>query len=352
MTDISLNNKRFEILDIAKGIGIFLVVFAHVNYTPFLLAYIYSFHMPIFFVFSGMLFNRDKYDNFLCFLKRRFKTLIYPYLLFYIASLIIMFPVHVISQGLSVDLIRDYGGYFLQMFISQGSQKVINSPLWFVPCLFAVEIMYYFISGICKKSKFFVILISLLTTFSGWLLESGILPFDNTLLPWSLDSAMFALGFYAIGNIFFDKIKIIINKIEQNKNKTTISFITVLLCFALIIPFVFVNGKISLGSKILNNGFLVYASGLIGTVGIMAAAILFKHNRLLKFCGLNTFCIMSTHFIIRVIYQAMTSFFGIMQYDSTSFFETVIPFVVVMTLSIIFCVIYNKIKKQINVKWG
>ena len=31
MTDISLNNKRFEILDIAKGIGIFLVVFAHVN---------------------------------------------------------------------------------------------------------------------------------------------------------------------------------------------------------------------------------------------------------------------------------------------------------------------------------
>jgi len=84
MTDISLNNKRFEILDIAKGIGIFLVVFAHVNYTPFLLAYIYSFHMPIFFVFSGMLFNRDKYDNFLCFLKRRIKTLIYPYLLFYI----------------------------------------------------------------------------------------------------------------------------------------------------------------------------------------------------------------------------------------------------------------------------
>lgn len=72
---IDSQNKRYDFIDVAKGIGILFVVFAHVNYTPSLLTIIYSFHMPLFFVLSGMLFNPNKYSGFKVFIKENFKHL-------------------------------------------------------------------------------------------------------------------------------------------------------------------------------------------------------------------------------------------------------------------------------------
>lgn len=342
VTETSLKNERFEVLDIAKGIGILLVVFAHVNYTPFPLAYIYSFHMPLFFIISGMLFNKDKYSSVKGFIKRRAKTLICPYVLFYVASLVLMFAVHSIAGGISGELLHKYFDYFVQMFLAQGSGSVVNAPLWFVPCLFAVEVVYYFISKM--KTKYIIVVCSILT-FCGWLLESGYLPFDNTVLPWSLDSALFALGFYALGNLTYGKVKCTIRKIENNKYKNLISAAILVQCAVVLIPLVCLNGKISMGSKMLNNGFMLYATGIVGTIGILAFAMLLSKSKLLKFYGLNSFCIMSTHYLIRVLYQLGSSFVGIAEYDATKFVQTIIPFIVVTIASTIFTILYNKFKR-------
>lgn len=48
-------NKRIEYLDVAKGVGIILVVWAHAS-GPFS-NYINQFHMPLFFLISGFLYN-------------------------------------------------------------------------------------------------------------------------------------------------------------------------------------------------------------------------------------------------------------------------------------------------------
>ena len=58
--------ERKKYIDILKGIGIFYVILGHVTHTSFLFRYIYSFHMPLFFFISGMLFvpfkmAREKY---------------------------------------------------------------------------------------------------------------------------------------------------------------------------------------------------------------------------------------------------------------------------------------------------
>lgn len=50
-------NKRMDTIDIAKGIGILFVIFAHVNYTPEVLVLIYSFHMRYFLSFQGSCLN-------------------------------------------------------------------------------------------------------------------------------------------------------------------------------------------------------------------------------------------------------------------------------------------------------
>lgn len=48
--------QRIDDWDIAKGIGILLVVMGHLGIPPMLSNAIYLFHMPLFFILSGLLF--------------------------------------------------------------------------------------------------------------------------------------------------------------------------------------------------------------------------------------------------------------------------------------------------------
>ena len=62
------STNRIEYIDVAKGIGIFLVVFGHVlwkgkyaiPYANSICNMIYSFHMPLFFVISGLCIKESK----------------------------------------------------------------------------------------------------------------------------------------------------------------------------------------------------------------------------------------------------------------------------------------------------
>lgn len=74
--------KRIEWIDICKGLGIFLVVIGHTSIARIsqtLYDWIYSFHMPMFYMLSGMVFNPTKYSSFGIYLKRRIKTLVIPF---------------------------------------------------------------------------------------------------------------------------------------------------------------------------------------------------------------------------------------------------------------------------------
>lgn len=336
-------NKRMDTIDIAKGIGILFVIFAHVNYTPEVLVLIYSFHMPLFFILSGVLFKREKYESFRTFIKRRLNTLILPYIFFYMAGLVYAY----VSEQMYGDLFditsEEYIQYFLEMFISHRSATVINTPLWFVPCLFAVEIMYYFISGLKKKSL--ILPVCFLLTAFGWLLESGYLEFDNKTLPWSLDSALFALSFYAIGNVFSPAVKDTIQRISQHKQRTFICLGLILICLLIWYPLAVMNGKITLGSKVLNNGFLLYATGILGTMIILAVSLLIKKSRFLVFCGQSTFCIMGVHVMIRkYTLPKMYDAFGIPLYDKHILSECIVPFILVLMITLALTLIYNKVQ--------
>ena len=53
--------ENLEYIDVAKGIGILLVVLGHnLQDLPLMTSWIYSFHMPLFFAISGFL---DAYKN-------------------------------------------------------------------------------------------------------------------------------------------------------------------------------------------------------------------------------------------------------------------------------------------------
>ena len=55
--------NRYNYIDISKGIGILMVVWAHILLVGVSHSMIYAFHMPLFFFISGFLFNKEKYFN-------------------------------------------------------------------------------------------------------------------------------------------------------------------------------------------------------------------------------------------------------------------------------------------------
>ena len=73
--------KRDHSIDILKGIAIILVLIGHIPYTPHILrAWLYTFHVPTFFVCSGILFSVDRYPKFKNFFLSRVKGLLLPIL--------------------------------------------------------------------------------------------------------------------------------------------------------------------------------------------------------------------------------------------------------------------------------
>ena len=346
--EIEMKPERNPIIDIAKGIGIIFVVFAHVNYTPWLLQLIYSFHMPLFFIISGMLFKREKYSSFSEFLKRRWKTLIIPYLIFSIGAIGYVFALeHVFPEILDISR-EQYINYVKQIVLAQGSAPVLNTPLWFIPCLFAVEIIYFLISKFRIKVR---VVLCFALVCAGWFLESGKLAFDNTLLPWSLDSALFALGFYAFGNLAAEYMENTMVYLRNHKNKRVLCAIIFILCFTIWFPAMNLNGKITLGSKILNNGFLLYLTGITGTWMIFCISLLLEKNKFLDFCGRNSFCIMSVHYVIRkYTIPKYYQWIEIPLYKRKVLKETIVPFLIIFGLSILFTWTYNKLRKKVCVK--
>ncbi len=340
------NKERLNTLDVAKGIGIIFVVFAHINYTPELLTPIYSFHMPLFFILAGVVFHKEKFHSFGAFLKRRWKTMMLPYVIFSVLTIVYVF----VSERLfdaATDLTRaEYIEAFVQIFLAQGSKPVLNTPLWFVPCLFAAEIMYFFLADLKLKYR---IPICALMTGLGWLLESGLLDFDNTVLPWSLDSALFALSFYATGNIVSPYLIRAIQNIKASPNRRTLCLCIFFGVILIWMPLMIANGKITLGSKILNNGFLLYLTGILGTTAVLAISILLDKYRFLTFLGQNTFCIMSVHYVLRkFMLPKYYTWLGIPLYDREILAETIVPFLIVFTLTVLSVPVYNIIRQCIN----
>ena len=72
-----MKSEQWKWVDIAKGIGIILVFLGHFNIPDTLRAEIYTFHIPLFFFLSGVVFNGHKPIN--RFLGDEAKRMIVPY---------------------------------------------------------------------------------------------------------------------------------------------------------------------------------------------------------------------------------------------------------------------------------
>ena len=345
MKELKANSSsgRNVSIDFAKGIGMILVVYAHLVFFEPVLTIIYSFHMPLFFIISGILFNEKKYSSFSVLIKHKAKGLLLPFLVFVCVSFCLSFIMSLVTNGLSSELLIDYFLAFLKLLFANNSKPfsiIHNQPLWFLPCLFLVECIYYFLCKIKNKIVFWGAVAT--AYIVGWLLSNTAV---RMFLPWNLCTALMTVSFYALGHCLFKRF--FFNQSSEYFSKRITYIIISIMSFAICIPISLLNGKISLGHNVVNNGILLFFTGVLGSVSLLSLSVFIKKSPpLITYIGRNSFNIMGIHMlIVALLHFLLQKFFSI----PNSTFEknallAVSFFLIILLISLLFVFLINKIK--------
>jgi acyltransferase len=189
---------RISWIDTLKGFGIILVVFAHHSLPDALDTYIYSFHMPLFFFISGFLFDYEKYSKSVSnFVKKRFRSLIIPYFIFAILSYLFYFLLEKILPFGFFEASNLYDVIYPILY-APGDSDLINPPLWFLPCLFVIALIFYGFSKMSNEAPGKLVIFIIAAGVIGYLYPKYV-PFR---LPWTADVALSGVVFYGVGNLF------------------------------------------------------------------------------------------------------------------------------------------------------
>ncbi|WP_455640376.1 acyltransferase family protein [Parabacteroides sp.] len=143
-----MDNNRINYIDYTKGYGILLIVLAHVsayfNACHFLAGYVASYHVSIFFIISGVLqsYRANRSESWSVFLRKRYHSLILPYIWFSLFNSALKLSVLFISHQLSREVVYSE---MIELFITG------NGTVWFLLTLFGVEVFYRIVVGFCNE---------------------------------------------------------------------------------------------------------------------------------------------------------------------------------------------------------
>ena len=278
------NNKHIGWVDIAKGIAIILVIIGHCfRLNEDFRKFIYLFHMPVFFVLAGYLFNFDKYkNNFLRLVLISAKRLLLPAL---VATVIIY---HSFSKKVIISFL--YGIGFKYCLIPS-----IGYGLWFLFCLFVLRILLFFF---IKTVNFYHINKFICVLFSFTIALLGCMIGQKIFLPWNIDIALVCLYFAYLGYLIKQKDFLNIKPVFK-------FLLCIATLFMLYIDFnygrldmnrrIYINPLISLNVAVLASVLLFFICQSIQNLNrfkITNKIILF-----LKYMGINSILVIPAHMV-------------------------------------------------------
>lgn len=355
---MSKEKSRILYIDLARGITMLTILWGHVMLTGVVNQIVYAFHIPVFFFLSGMVFKQEKYPDFTSFVKRRMKTLLVPYA-FYSLVTWIWWLGDCVSKGYSLA-----GCYrpLLQTVIAQGSAGYMlhNPALWFVTCLFVVEVIYYFI---CKLPNTGNVIVSVILAILGYHMMKPNAYFDFKTLPWNIEVAFAAMIFYAMGNLFSQWID---HKKLMKKAKIHIGQIGILaiIFFALLCIGGVTNGHATMAQGILgDNVILFYPVAICGIIFMLSLCIVLnslygtykcfdKIMDYFSWMGRNSFYMMVFHIPVMLVAVRIVSIIMGVSLDAVriSYLYTIPAWLIMVVGSSLVTWIVLKIKRISKVK--
>ncbi len=316
-------SNRIYWIDIAKGLGIILVCLGHMEEitSPLWKQFAASFHMPLFFVISGILFyNRDfKSETFKKYLIREFNGIIKPYLLWGL----------IYANGVSIENILRVGW---------GNNKLFGSAgLWFLPVYFVANLIIYIFFSRNKSTNFILMLLVGLYISSFLLWKLGINNIISRIgYPFGFDIACCAAGFTCVGILY--------TKYNLNYKLNKFQAIAIICIFYLVtyiisqLNYPYVKG-IGLGRVVMattnyGNFVLFIVGGIIGSIATIGLSKIIKRSIILEFIGKNSLIFMVTnHFAIEIIMGFYNQLYDI------SSINHIIPHLILVLLTLLLVLI-------------
>ena len=202
--------QREEWIDYLRGIGIVLMVAGHALIWRPLTKWIFGFHVPLFFVLSGFLFNRQKWSErgFGKFAAARFRNYVIPYFLWCAICFVINFPIFYFNNRHSdmlLTAIKNLGWIATSIRVDGVFLPQNCTALWFLTCLFLSQLAFYLLVN-CKPMWQCVLAVVFIA------INYVTYYFEAPLLPWHLDVALIGSVFMLIG--YYIKEKRLLDKIQ------------------------------------------------------------------------------------------------------------------------------------------
>lgn len=256
-----MNHQNYFWIDNLRAFGILLVVVGHAGPPSMIGKIIYGFHMPLFFIISGYLFNEEKWicKGLKLFFINRWKSYIKLYFIWAAVNLLLNIPIELYLKGLSLNGIIDSTLNHLKwIFVSYGgSQDYPNcTPLWFLPCLFVASLYLYLIIWIQRRKGVAIALVlTMLMLITNYLIIRSI----KVILPWHVDVALSGAAFMHLGNL--------IKKTNILKKRIPLTHILLLLIMGM--AAIMANRKIDMNMNIIGIQPLFYIGAIAATFVIM-----------------------------------------------------------------------------------
>lgn len=309
-------NHRIYWIDNAKAIGIFLVVVGHLSLNDSVEKVVYAFHMPLFFFLAGITFS-----NKVCFkefLHKRFQSVIVPYLFFAFATYGLSLIIRNFQNSDPEKAINSITQVYYILYGSVADQRIrFNAPLWFLPCFFVSQVVYYFLSNLKEYGRYFVV----------FLLGLAGIYLVNLSIPWGANTALTGIVFTCLGH----STKEIFNDGHIFSTK-----IAIFIClFLVLLSASHFNELVNLSINYIGNPFLFYSASLSGIVALIYLSQFIKRNYFLSFIGANSLIILSIHNITNKIVKNI--FFKVSDFDLSETQHDVIVPLLFGLISIIFC---------------
>lgn len=305
--------ERLTYLDVAKGIGILLVVIGHVYafnrqiVDRFFVIWLYSFHMPLFFIISGMLIAYKDEKDIWKFVKKRIKGILIPYVFFSIFSIIVF------------AIVNDFNREVVVQNVKATICGVGIDTLWFLPALFFGEVIFFVLKNLLKNKYVICIISAIIYTLGNFMMK------DYGLICLFLGRICIAVGFIMIGNYTMNLIR--------KRNMPWYGLIVIAILSVILSK---INGLVDLNNLVFNNHILYLINSLIGTYLILEISKLIDIDEIM-YWGRNTLIVMATH--LNIIYILFNKILGI---HSFGYVTGMIVFVLLLAVERIIIYVVNR----------
>ncbi len=321
--------QRITWLDQLRGIAMFSVVIGHVALPKEAISLIYSFHMPLFFIISGMTVNDGKLLNAdaVKHIKDKACKLIIPY--FWMSFM--MFPLWFITyhklDKISTTLEQVIKGIFYGNNVDYHSGT--SNALWFLLTLFFADILYLFIVKLSKNDEGKKALLVIACGIIGYL-DKGIAQM------WHFNVAFTAVVFIYIGKCIMSAYKSNKEWFDNKYSKGKYLLIAVLL--AVWYCSHKFNGRISVtANKFGNSVISFYVTALAFSLAAIMIVIMLPKISFFEYVGKNTLLYVGVHVpLIRFFQKAVPD------YLESSWSNVLLAVGVYVAMAGI-CVVFNRI---------